>query len=1007
MPTYTFSGALYFADDNGFFPTDGVTSIAAPRLSGLAPAGATVSLEVAGASYSTVANASGQWLLMLASNTPDGAYTPTATVQLGGAVIGTFNVRPFTLDRTAPVQIENAHLVVDGTEGFDPGSSAVVTTNTLPVFSGRVAPGTLVALGIFGADVSGQMVMRQYSVTAGSEAWTIAVPDTEELPDGSYEVTYSFLDQAGNILTEIGTPLIVDNMAPGESVANLIEGAGQDTGSDAHDGITNRTSLTFVGTTEPYLTVVVEVDTQTQTVQADEQGRWEAAFTNLPDGEHVPVVTVIDHVGNTGDATDGQAVVVDTEAPANLADGLTDDEDNDTGAASDDRITANRTPELVGETEPFSLVSIRINDLTYTTTADDSGAWALTIADALPDGTYVPELSITDPAGNQSVFNGHEFTVDGTAPDGDGVSAFMSTGTDNDSGVSSADSITNVSGPLLSGTAPANATMVLEVDGTEYEVTVDALGQWQVQLDDLSDGSYLPTLRLIDVAGNVSEPFAGQAFTIDTTAPEDLAAEFAPEDRTGTSEDFLATSHTRPTLIGTTEAFATVELEIGGRLAQTQADALGHWQVTLTEDLADGEYVARLASTDVAGNRSDWVELDPVLIDTIISVANGGLTHDADSDSGSSETDNLTNNVLPVLSGHAEVGAAVKIMIAGQLYETTVDDDGFWEVSLESELSDGTYVAQGQVTDLAGNVGHFDLDAFTIDTMADLPMGVLGSHVAGKVGTAIDIDAAAMVGMSGLALVEDYGGGLARGLSIDSATGHIVGRATKAGSTLISVTTADAAGNEGTAYFQLNVFNAEFSGNRSIRTTDSEQAVKVSGTESVNRVSFYASEGDLVSTAGGDDQIKIVKSEGLNFGLIDGGAGLDKLTFGVSGETIDFSDYNNPDGSGQVVENVEWFEFSGKDMDIHITADDLFRLSSDKFDVDGLHRVVRMTTSANNSNTVDLEGFTQVGAANAFNGDGSLATKRSGDKFSKFVATVHDATGDHMVELLLERGFLT
>jgi Fe2+ transport system protein FeoA len=982
-------------NDTGVAPDDGITSNRVPELTGQTEPGAQVVVNVNGVNYSATADDDGAWVLALSTPLPDGTYTPNVTVTDLAGNSASFLGTTFSVDGTAPA-VDGVHgqLTSDVTNDSGHSTTDGITNNASAELNGTAAPGTTVLVEVDGTE---------YQASADNLGlWQVQL---DGLSDGTYEPIIRLMDVAGNVTQAVaGTSFTVDTSAPEDLAVSLAPQ--DDTGLDQGDLVTMNTRPTLQGTTEAFATVELDIGGILQDVQADAQGQWQIKLAqDLADGEYVARVASTDLAGNRADWVEmDTALVIDTHAPTVATSTLTSDEDNDTGLATDDGITANRTPELSGETEAGALVSIHINGADYSTTADDSGLWAVSVSTALPDGTYVPVISVTDLAGNVASFNGAAFSIDATAPATGGVQGQLMADATNDSGSSASDGVTNNASAIVHGTAPMGATVLVEVDGTEYQTVADVSGAWQIQVDGLGDGIYQPTIRLVDVAGNVSDAVSGYAFTVDTAAPEDLAATLAPIDDTGLDNTDRITQQVRPTLEGTTEAFATVDLEVGGIAQTVQADAQGQWQIKLNADLADGEYVARLAITDVAGNRADWVELDPFTIDSVISSASGSLSHDASNDTGRLQNDSLTYNNLPVLTGQAEAGAQVVLQIAGQSFQTEADDSGHWEVSLENELADGRYTAQGQVTDLAGNTAQFSLDAFTVDTVGDLPLGQRGTNVLVKVGTQIDINAKALVGVTGDFHIEDLGGSLPSGLHIDATTGHIVGKATVTGFSFIGVTTQDDAGNEATAHFQIGVFAKELTGgSKTITTIDEEKAVSIAGSAKADRVSINSSLGDVVHAESGNDLVTITKTDGMGFSRIDGGQGLDdRMVFSLHNESIDLSDFNNPDGNGQVIEHIEAFQFTGKSNDIHITAEDILHLASDTFD--GARHLVRIMASTGRGTHAELEELTKVGPSDGFNADGSLSTNRTGDKYSKFIGVVHEGGDDHLVELLLQKG---
>ena len=106
-------------------------------------------------------------------------------------------------------------------------------------------------------------------------------------------------------------------------------------------------------------------------------------------------------------------------------------------------------------------------------------------------------------------------------------------------------------------------------------------------------------------------------------------------------------------------------------------------------------------ATDAAGNQATSAALI-VTIDTQAPVVS---TPDlsSSSDSGSSNTDNVTNVTAPLFTGTAEAGATVQLLEgATVLGIAAADGAGNWSIS-SSVLANGTHSIAARATDLAGN----------------------------------------------------------------------------------------------------------------------------------------------------------------------------------------------------------------------------------------------------------------------------------------------------------------
>ena len=229
-----------------------------------------------------------------------------------------------------------------------------------------------------------------------------------------------------------------------------------------------------------------------------------------------------------------------------------------------------------------------------------------------------------------------------------------------DSGSSNTDNLTSVTTPVFTGTAEAGATVQL-LEGSTVLGTTTANGFGQ--LDDYLQrpGQRRPQLRAraTDLAGNQSTS-AALAVTIDTTTPFVSTPDLAATSDSGTSNTDNLTNVTTPVFTGTTTAGATVQLLDGATVVgSATADGAGNWSIT-SSVLANGVHNISAPATDLAGNQATSAAL-AVTIDTLTpTVSVPDLT--ATSDSGSSNTDNLTSVTTPVFTGTGEAGATVQLL---------------------------------------------------------------------------------------------------------------------------------------------------------------------------------------------------------------------------------------------------------------------------------------------------------------------------------------------------------
>jgi hypothetical protein len=175
--------------------------------------------------------------------------------------------------------------------------------------------------------------------------------------------------------------------------------------------------------------------------------------------------------------------------------------------------------------------------------------------------------------------------------------------------------------------------------------------------------------------------------------------------------------------MGTGEAGATVTVSDGSTILGTVTVAAnGTWTLPLTSQLTAGTHSLTATETDPAGNVSPVFATYPVVIETsapapIIT----GLT--PATDTGASQTDGITSDTTPVLTGSGEAGATVTVSEGSTVLGTAVvAANGTWTLALTTPLSSGTHALTATETDPAGNVSPASapLDV-TIETSAPAP----------------------------------------------------------------------------------------------------------------------------------------------------------------------------------------------------------------------------------------------------------------------------------------------
>lgn len=245
-------------------------------------------------------------------------------------------------------------------------------------------------------------------------------------------------------------------------------------------------------------------------------------------------------------------------------------------------------------------------------------------------------------------------------------------------------SVIGDSTPRIAGRAEPGATVVIRIDGVEVAtVTASASGDWAYTTPiPLADGLHTVDITATDAAGNTATDFV--RFGLDSSLPElDII----------TPPHHGYTNQSAPTISGTADPGATIEVTIDGVLVGTAtADEAGEWSLIVTVPLADGEHTV-IASTENSAGRtaSDHhvftVDTAPPAL-AVTSPEEGESLADA----------------TPTIRGTGEPGAVVEIAIDGMVIGTVVvADDGTWSFTPTAPLTDGTHTVVVTASDPAGN----------------------------------------------------------------------------------------------------------------------------------------------------------------------------------------------------------------------------------------------------------------------------------------------------------------
>ena len=461
-------------------------------------------------------------------------------------------------------------------------------------------------------------------------------------------------------------------------------------------------SASVTGNTEPDASVTLtltdsEGTSREVTVTADANGDYTARFDTqgLSDGNYTVNATSIDGINGNIETQEITGNNLNTFQDSLTIEPLISDEANDTATVS-------------GNTEPDASVTLTLTDSEgvqreVTVTADANGDYTATFdTNGLSDGAYTVDAIATDGVTGNLVTQEISGTNLNTFSDSLSISPLISN--------EEADTAT------LTGNTEPHATITLtlsDANGVEntQSVTADANGNYSATFntDGMQDGNYTVDATATDSSNNsISNSTSGDNLN---TFADILSI------NTLTSNEDNDTA----TVTGNTEPGATLTLILtdANGVENTQnvtADTNGDYSATFdTDTMLDGTYTISASATDYHGNTTT-TQSSGNNLNTFADTLTSDLATQSDSSGAAgSNTDNITNDNTPTITGATEAGATVTITLAGIVIGTGVADaNGNYEIQTDT-LSDGEHTLQISAQDSVGNTTNTS-ETLTIDT---------------------------------------------------------------------------------------------------------------------------------------------------------------------------------------------------------------------------------------------------------------------------------------------------
>ncbi|EED6743469.1 Ig-like domain repeat protein, partial [Salmonella enterica subsp. enterica serovar Virchow] len=603
----------------------------------------------------------GQWRFTPSASWADGSYQLAVVVEdLAG------NVK-----ESAPFEVR-----IDTTTTIN----NIVLLNDTGVQNDQL---TNVAKPSFRIDVPGDVIQVRVTLDGGANwnvirknadgQWIFDSPNT--LVDGTYTLRVEATDQAGNIANKD----LVFNIDTNIQVPTIALDAGQDTGANTADNITNISRPTFtIGNVDPdVIKVVVTIDGHDYNATKVGAG-WQFTPGNaIPDGSYNITVTVEDKAGNTA-TSKPLPVVIDTTAEIESVTLVTDSGDSDV-----DNITKVDKPQFsIVTADDITHVRVKIDNAAnwIELTKGGDGRWIFNVGSALPDGKHTLLVDVTDIAGNVAQET-LQFTIDTTLRE-----PTIVLDPTHDTGDDTNDNLTRINKPVfIIGNVDNDVShIVVHIDGRDY--TIENTGGNLTFTPDqpLSDGQHTISVTVTDIAGN-TKTSAELQIEIDTQVQIDSVTLTTDS---GVNDHDNVTNATRPSFeIATPDDVTSVLVSFDGvNWTPISKNAAGQWEFTAGSALPDGHYTLHVQATDRAGNTANSTL--GFTVDTQID----GLSVVMLDDAGKDSTDGITNITSPRFEISArEPLQSVTVILNGKSSTLTQGAGNKWLFTPDTPLVDGTY----------------------------------------------------------------------------------------------------------------------------------------------------------------------------------------------------------------------------------------------------------------------------------------------------------------------------
>ncbi|WP_458573620.1 Ig-like domain-containing protein [Enterobacter ludwigii] len=626
--------------------------------------GSALTVTVNGKTYAATVLADGTWTAAIPAADVSALNAGKVTVTVEGQSTAGNPVtiaHDVTVDLAAVAISVNAIATDDVINAAEKGADLVLSGTTTHVEANQTVYIT------FGG--------KSYTATVDASGnWTATVPsaDLGSLKEGDASVQVSVTNVNGNSASA-GREYSVDTTAPTVSIDIVSDNNIINASEAQQDLVVNGITNAEAGQT---VTVTLNGKDYTTTVQAD--GSWSLSvpstdLSGITDGNYTITAAVSDKAGNP--ASVDRDVLVDITVPQLTIHTVSDDDViNSVEHAQALIVTGSVTGAAAGD-----VVTVTINNKSYTATLDAAGNWSVGVpaadVNALAAGDHTITATLTDKAGNSNSAT-HDVAVNLTAP-------VLTIDTVSDDDV--INSTEKTQDLTLTGTASglaAGAIVTVMLNGKAYSATVDDNGLWTAtvpadQVGALGEAIYTLTASATDAVGNSTS--VTHTVNVESVLPGVTINTVAGDDIINTAE--LATGQTLSGTVVNAEAGNTVTVTLGGNtLTATVQDDLT-WSVNVPESvltaLGNGELTVTASVTNGVGNSGSGER------DITIDASLPGLR--VDTVAGDDVINSIEHGQNLIVTGTSEglaTGTALTVTVNNKTYPATVLADGTWSAAI-------------------------------------------------------------------------------------------------------------------------------------------------------------------------------------------------------------------------------------------------------------------------------------------------------------------------------------